>query len=79
MGLQLYIMLGHFALLILYSILALANHYLKLKYLGKVVNCLKNYLFWNGFLRLYMELYQGLCLASVLNTYTAEEDWNSPF
>ena len=79
MGLQLYIMLGHFALLILYSILALANHYLKLQCLGKVVNCLKNYLFWNGFLRLYMELYQSLCLASVLNTYTAEEDWNSAF
>ena len=26
-----------------------------------------------------MELYQGLCVASILNSYTAEDDVNSPF
>ena len=79
MGFPIYIMLGYFSLLMLYIILALTNRLLKCKCLGKVVDYLGSYLFWNGYIRLYMELYKGLCLASVLNTYTADDDMNSPF
>ena len=79
MGFPLYIMLVHFALLILYVVLALLNRILRLRWLGKIINYLGSYLFWNGFIRLYMELYQGLCVASILNTYTADDDLNSPF
>ena len=79
MGLQLYIMLSHFALLVLYIFLGLCNLKLKWTCIAKFVTYLGRYLFWNGFIRLYMELYQGLCVASVLNTYTANDDLNSPF
>ena len=79
MGLPLYIMLVHIALSIVYLVLALINHFLRLRCLDKILMKMKSYLFWNGFLRLYMEIYQGLCVATVLNTYTAEDDVNSQF
>ena len=79
MGLPLYIMLVHIALSIVYLVLALINYFCRLRCLDKILKKLKSYLFWNGFLRLYMEIYQGLCVATVLNTYTAEDDVNSPF
>ena len=57
MGFPLYVIVAHFALMIIYFILALANRFIKSRYLSKIVNYLKSYLFWKGFLRLYMELY----------------------
>ena len=79
LGLPLYIMLAHFVLMILYFTFALINRCVQSKYLDKLVRKLKFYLFWNGFIRLYMELYQGLCIATVLNLYTAENALESPF
>ena len=38
---------------------------------------LSGYLFWNGLIRLFMEVYLGMALAAVLNTKVA--DWQSPF
>ena len=57
MGFPLYIMLIQLSLIILYFILVLANRLLKFKCLNKVLNYLKSYLFWNGSIRLYMELF----------------------
>ena len=79
MGLPLYIMMGHFALLVLYIFLRLCNVILQSPRIAKIATYLGRYLFWNGFIRLYMELYQGLCVASILNTYTADDDFNSPY
>ena len=79
LGFPLYVMLGHFALVVIYIFLRLCNFIFQSPCIAKIVNYLRRYLFWNGFIRLYMELYQGLCVATILNTYTAEEDWNSPF
>ena len=79
MGLPLYIMLVHFALLVIYILLTLCNCILKSPCLSKIINHLRRYLFWNGFLRLYMELYSGLALSAVLNMHTNMDDKNSPF
>ena len=79
MGLPLYIMLVHFALLVIYIFLTLFNVILQSPRLRIITNYLKRYLFWNGFLRLYMELYSGLALSSVLNIHTGTDDENSPF
>ena len=79
LGFPLYVMLGHFAFVVIYIFLRLCNFILQSPCIAKTVNYSRRYLFWNGFIRLYMELYQGLCVATILNTYTAEEDWNSPF
>ena len=77
MGFALYIVLGYIGFIFLYLFLYLVNRLLKLNYLGKAVNYLANFLFWNGLLRLFIEIYSGMALASVLNTYTV--DWQSPF
>ena len=77
MGFPLYILLGHASLLVLYLLLYLANLLLKLRCLGKIVNFLASYLFWNGLIRLYMEIYLGMALAAVLNMHTV--NWQSPF
>ena len=77
MGFQLYIILGHMILAALYLVLYLANLKLKLKYLTKLNNYLSAYLFWNGLIRLFMEVYLGMALASVLSMYTV--DWQSSF
>ena len=77
MGFPLYITLGHIALSVLYLFLYLVNLLLKSKLLGKSLNYLGKYLFWNGFIRLYMEIYFGMALASMLNMYTI--DWQSQF
>ena len=79
MGFSLYIMVGYFVLLMLYVVLALFNIILQSPCIRMIVTHLRKYLFWNGFIRLFMELYQGLCVASVLNTYTADDDLNSAF
>ena len=70
MGFQLYIILGHIALVALYLILYLANLKLRIKSLKKINKYLAAYLFWNGLIRLFMEVYLGMALASVLNMYT---------
>ena len=57
MGFPLYVMLGYFTLVIIYLILALAQRLLKRKVLGKIVNKIRSYLFWNSMIRLYMEVY----------------------
>ena len=57
MGFPLYIMLGHFALVALYLFLALINLICQSPCIRIVVYYLRKYLFWNGFIRLYMELY----------------------
>ena len=77
MGFPLYIILGHMALIFLNLLLYLTNLLLKLKCLGKITNYLSGYLFWNGLIRLFMEVYLGMALAAVLNTIVA--DWQSPF
>ena len=77
MGFTLYIILGYATLVVLYLILNLANLMLKLMCLRKIVNFLATYLFFNGLIRLYMEIYLGMALASVLNMHTV--DWQSPF
>ena len=77
MGFPLYIILAHAALLALYSILYLVNLRLKLKCLSKINSYLAAYLIWNGYITLYMEIFQGMALASVLNMHTA--NWKSPF
>ena len=77
MGFPLYITLGHIALSVLYLFLYLVNLLLKSKLLGKSLSYFGKYLFWNGFIRLYMEIYFGMALASMLNMYTI--DWQSQF
>ena len=77
MGFPLYILLGHACLIVLYLILYFTNLMLKSRCLGKIVIYLSTYLFFNGLIRLYMEIYLGMALASVLNMHTA--DWQSPF
>ena len=77
MGFPLYITLGHIALSVLYLILYLVNLLLKSKVLGKSLNYLAKFLFWNGLIRLYLEIYVGMALASMLNMYTI--DWQSQF
>ena len=72
MGFQLYIIQGHMALITLYFLLYLANLKLKLKCLSKANNFLANYLFWNGLIRLYMEVYVNMSIGSVLNMHTVE-------
>ena len=79
MGFPLYIMLGHFALLIIFIFLTLCNVILKSPRISTVTNKLKKYLFWNGFIRLYMELYSGIALSSVLSLYSNINDKDSPF
>ena len=78
-GFPLYIMLGYFTFVAIYYILAVTNCIFRSKYLGKVVNKINSYLFWNGFIRLFMELYQGLAVATVLNIHSSEGNENSPF
>ena len=56
-GFPLYIILGHIALLVIYYLLALLNLICCSPRIGKLINYLRKYLFWNGFIRLYMELY----------------------
>ena len=77
MGFPLYIILGYLALILLYLLLYLINLLLKLKYLGKAVTFLANFLFWNGLIRLYLEVYAGMALASVLNMQAV--DWQTSF
>ena len=77
MGFPLYILLGHASLVVLYLLLYLTNLMLKIRCLSKIVNYLETYLFFNGLIRLYMEIYLGMALASVLNMHTV--DWQSPF
>ena len=79
MGLPLYIMLVHFALLIIYIFVTSFNVILCSSRISKITNKLRRYLFWNGFLRLYMELYSGLALSAVLNIHTSTDDKNSFF
>ena len=57
MGFPLYVIVAHFALMIIYFILALANRLIKSRHLNKFIKWLESYLFWKGFIRLYMELY----------------------
>ena len=57
MGLPFYVILGYFILVIIYLIFALAQRLLKRKVLGKIVNKVRSYLFWNSIIRLYMEVY----------------------
>ena len=73
MGFPLYIVLGHLIFIVIYFVLYLVSIKLKCKCMIKIINFLKNYLFWNGLIRLYMEIYFGLTLASVLNMQTV--DW----
>ena len=77
MGFPLYIILGYTALLILYLLLYLVNLLLKLMCLGKAVNKLATFLFWNGLLRLFIEVYAGMALATVLNMQAV--DWQTAF
>ena len=42
-----------------------------------LVNKLSTYLFWNGLIRLFMEIFFEVAFASALNLYTV--DWDSPF
>ena len=77
MGFPLYIIFAHASLLASYFILYLVNLRLKLKCLGKINSYLATYLIWNGNIRLYIEIFQGMALASVLNMHTA--NWQSPF
>ena len=49
----------------------------KTKKLGKLKANLGGYYFYNGVLRLFMETFFDLLLASFLNVYVA--DWESPF
>ena len=79
MGFPLYVMLCHFALLLLYIFFGLSNLILRSPCISKLNSYIGSYLFWNGFIRLYMELYAGLALSSVLNMHTGEDDWDSPF
>ena len=79
LGFPLYIMLGHFTLLILFILLTMCNTILRSPRISIVTNKLKKYLFWNGFIRLYMELYSGLALSSVLSIYSNINDYDSPF
>ena len=72
-------MLGHFTLLILFILLTMCNTILRSPRISIVTNKLKKYLFWNGFIRLYMELYSGLALSSVLSIYSNINDYDSPF
>ena len=74
MGFPLYIMLGYVTFVVIYFILAAINCVFRSKYLGKLVTKINSYLFWNGFIRLFMELYQGLAVATVLNIHTSEGD-----
>ena len=72
-------MLGHFALLLIFILLGLLNLVLLSPRIKKVNKKMKSYLFWNGFIRLFMELYAGLALSTVLNLQTSEDDWESIF
>ena len=77
MGFPLYITLGHIALSVLYIFFYLLNFILQSKPLSKMLNHLGKYLFWNGFIRLYMEIYLSMALASILDIYTVDKQ--SPF
>ena len=43
----------------------------------RVWNCLGPIIYWNGLIRLFLELYRDLALLSILNLYTAE--WDSAY
>ena len=77
MGFPLYIVLGHMVFIVIYFMLYLVSRKCKCKCMKKVIKFLKYYLFWNGLIRMYMEIYFGMALASVLNMHTV--DWESPF
>ena len=77
MGFPLYIVLGYMTLIVIYFLLYLVSLKMKCKCMVKVVKFVRYYLFWNGLIRMYMEIYFGMALASVLNMHTV--DWESPF
>ena len=55
------------------AILCLLSFCIKKKWFYK----LSPYLFWNGFIRLFMEVFQEIALHSILNLLAI--DWDSPF
>ena len=57
MGFPLYIVLGHMTFVVIYFLLYLASLKLKCKCFEKVIKFIRYYLFWNGLIRLYMEIY----------------------
>ena len=70
-----YIIWAHLALLPLYLVLLYLSY--KAKFLKRLTNYIGTYLFWNGSIRLYIELYQDFAINSSLNMYKIERD--SPF
>ena len=70
-----YIIWAHLALIPLYLVLLFLSY--KAKFLKRLTNYIGTYLFWNGSIRLYIELYQDFAINSSLNMYKIERD--SPF
>ena len=68
---------GHMALLVLYILFYILKLVFRCKCWKKIVKSIGGILLWNGLIRLYMEMYQDLAQASVINMYTA--DWQTNF
>ena len=57
MGFPLYIVIGHMTFIVFFFLLYLASLKLKCNCMEKVIRFIRYYLFWNGLIQLYMEIY----------------------
>ena len=76
-GFPLYVMHGFIWLIIISLVLYLVNCICKYSLVSKIINRLGAFLYWNGLIRTYMELYQDLSLTAALNMHVVS--WQSPF
>ena len=76
-GFILWILMAHLLLALIHLVLYLIMKRQSCKCIHKVYEKLGNYLYWNGLLRLLMEIYFELTLLSILNLHKV--DWDTKF
>ena len=74
-GFILFIVIAHFILCAIHAIIYKFQS--KSLCAKKIIGRLGSYLYFNGLLRLYMEVFMDMTLLSCLNLHTVE--WESPF
>lgn len=76
MGFPMWVIYAHLAIVPISAIVLCFQKMIRREWCDRYVTRLRGKLFWNSFIRLFMELYMDLALTAVLNVLTA--DWASP-
>ena len=74
-GLELWIVVTHLLLILIHALVYLLKGRCGLS--KNIQTKLGSYLYWNGLLRLYMEIFFDIAMLSVLNMYTV--NWDTKF